>query len=144
MAAKQSQIDAIHVNLRDSSAACGKERSRLDAFRQHVKAIQERQHKISNLKRATDEEQTRLGQMGRVAIGLGLTVLCILLAGMLRRPFAYYLGWGIQVVAIGLGFVIPVMFGLGAIFLALWWAAYAVGRKIDREKAEAAAAAEQQ
>ena len=74
------------------------------------------------------------------AIGLGLMVLCVLVAGMLRRPAAYALGWGIQVAAIALGFVIPVMFGLGAVFLALWWAAYAVGRKIDREKAEAAAA----
>jgi regulatory protein SWI6 len=63
MTAKQSQIDAIHVNLRDSSAACGKERGRLDAFRQHVKTIQERQHKISNLKRATEEEQARLNQI---------------------------------------------------------------------------------
>lgn len=63
MAAKQSQIDAIHVSLRDSSAACGKERSRLDASRLHAKAIQERQHKISNLKRASDEERARLNQM---------------------------------------------------------------------------------
>jgi hypothetical protein len=73
-----------------------------------------------------------------VAIGAGLTVLCILLAGMLRRPWAYVVGWGIQVAAIALGFVIPVMFGLGAVFLALWWSAYAVGLKIDREKAAAA------
>lgn len=63
MAAKQSQIDAIHVSLRDSSAACGKERGRLDASRLHVKAIQERQHKISNLKRATEEERARLSQI---------------------------------------------------------------------------------
>ncbi len=56
-------------------------------------------------------------------------------AGLLRRPSAYLLGWGIQFAAIGLGFVVPVMFALGAVFLALWWAAYAVGAKIDREKA---------
>lgn len=70
-----------------------------------------------------------------VGIGAGLTVACILLAGMLRSPAAYHVGWALQVAAVGLGFVIPVMFGLGAVFLALWWAAFAVGRKIDREKA---------
>jgi hypothetical protein len=70
-----------------------------------------------------------------VAIGGGLTVLCVLLAGMLRSPSAYYAGWVIQAAAVGLGFVIPVMFGLGAVFLALWWAAYAVGGRIDAEKA---------
>lgn len=70
-----------------------------------------------------------------VAIGAGLTVACVLLAGMLRSPSAYYAGWAIQIAAVGLGFVIPVMFGLGAVFLALWWAAFAVGGKIDREKA---------
>ncbi|HSV39746.1 MAG TPA: DUF4233 domain-containing protein [Nocardioidaceae bacterium] len=75
-----------------------------------------------------------------MAIGVGLTVLCILVAGMLRRPSAYYLGWAIQIAAVALGFVIPVMFALGALFLALWWSAYAVGLKIDREKAAAAAA----
>jgi hypothetical protein len=74
-------------------------------------------------------------------IGVGLLVACILVAGMLRRPSAYYLGWAIQIAAVGLGFVIPVMFGLGAIFLGLWWAAYAVGAKIDREKAAAATSA---
>ena len=70
-----------------------------------------------------------------VAVGCGLAVACILVAGMLRRPSAYALGWAIQVAAIGLGVLVPVMFGLGAVFLALWWAAYAVGAKIDREKA---------
>lgn len=74
-----------------------------------------------------------------VGIGVGLALACLLVAGMLRRPAAYTLGWGIQVAAIGLGFVIPVMFGLGAIFLALWWAAFVLGGKIDDERAAATA-----
>ena len=81
---------------------------------------------------------TDVAWQAAVAIGAGLTLLCILLAGMLRAPWAYWIGWGIQIAAVGLGFVIPVMFGLGAVFLALWWSAYAVGLKIDREKAAAA------
>lgn len=75
-----------------------------------------------------------------LAIGLGLAVACLLLAGMLRAEWAYGLGWAVQVAAIGLGFVIPMMFLLGAIFAALWGAAYLLGRKIERERAAAYAA----
>jgi hypothetical protein len=69
-------------------------------------------------------------------VGLGLMVACIVVAGMLRRPWAYYLGWAIQVASLALGFVTSVMFVLGAIFLALWAGAFFVGAKIDRERAE--------
>jgi hypothetical protein len=75
-----------------------------------------------------------------LAIGLGLMVACLLLAGMLRAEWAYALGWVIQAAAIGLGFAIPLMFFLGAIFALLWGAAYFLGRKIERERAAAYAA----
>lgn len=75
-----------------------------------------------------------------VAVGLGLAVVCLLLAGMLRAEWAYLAGYVVQVAAIGLGFVVPVMFGLGAIFAALWAGADLLGRKIERERAEAWAA----
>jgi hypothetical protein len=73
-------------------------------------------------------------------VGLGLTVACLLLAGLLRAEWAYGLGWVIQGAAIGLGFVIPMMFVLGVIFALLWGSAYFLGRKIERERAEAYAA----
>jgi hypothetical protein len=71
-----------------------------------------------------------------LGVGLGLAVASLLLAGMLRGEWAYALGWALQGVAIGLGFVIPMMFGLGAIFALLWGTAYFLGRKIERERAE--------
>lgn len=71
-------------------------------------------------------------------VGLGLTVACVVAAGMLRRRWAYGLGWLVQVASIALGFVIPMMFVLGVIFGALWAGAYFLGAKIDREKAERA------
>ncbi|MDI6910221.1 DUF4233 domain-containing protein [Nocardioides sp.] len=74
-------------------------------------------------------------------VGLGLTVACLLLAGMLRGEWAYSLGWLVQGAAIGLGFVIPLMFFLGAIFALLWGAAYFLGVRIERERAAAYAAA---
>ena len=75
-----------------------------------------------------------------VAVGLGLAVVCLLLAGMLRAEWAYLAGYVVQVAAIALGFVVPVMFGLGAVFAALWAAADLLGRKIERERAAAWAA----
>jgi len=75
-----------------------------------------------------------------LAIGLGLAVLCLLIAGMLRGEWAYALGWLVQVAAIGLGFVIGLMFFLGTVFALLWATAYLLGRKIERERAAAYAA----
>lgn len=77
-----------------------------------------------------------------LVIGVGLCLACILVAGMLRSEWAYSLGWLIQGAAIALGFLAPVMFFLGAIFAVLWGAAYGLGRKIERERAEAWAAYE--
>jgi undecaprenyl pyrophosphate phosphatase UppP len=71
------------------------------------------------------------------AVGLGLCVACLLLAGLLRWEAAYVAGWIVQVAAIALGFVITMMFVLGAIFALLWGSAYFLGRKIERERAEA-------
>jgi regulatory protein SWI6 len=71
MDAKQTQIDSIHISLRDTSAACGKERSRLNSSKLRVKESRERQHQIANLRRATEEERARLRlmqqQYGRIA-----------------------------------------------------------------------------
>jgi hypothetical protein len=75
-----------------------------------------------------------------VSVGLGLAVVCLLLAGMLRAEWAYVAGYLVQVAAIGLGFVVPVMFGLGLVFAALWTGADLLGRKIERERAAAWAA----
>ena len=74
------------------------------------------------------------------AIGLGLAVACLVIAGMLRSQAAYVVGWLIQVAALALGFVIPLMFVLGGIFAALWASAYFLGVKIERERAAAYAA----
>jgi hypothetical protein len=75
-----------------------------------------------------------------LAIGLGLAGACLVAAGMLRKPWAYGLGWAIQVAAIGLGFLVPMMFFLGGLFALLWGSAYGLGRKIERERAAAFAA----
>ena len=75
-----------------------------------------------------------------LTVGLGLAVVCLLLAGMLRAEWAYRAGYAVQVAAIALGVVVPVMFGLGALFAVLWATADLLGRKIERERAAAWAA----
>jgi hypothetical protein len=72
-------------------------------------------------------------------IGLGLTVACLVTAGLLRTPWAYVVGWAIQLAAIALGFEVGAMFALGVIFLLLWLTAYRLGRTIDRDRAAAGA-----
>ncbi len=75
-----------------------------------------------------------------IGIGLGLAVLCVVAAGLMRRPLGLALGWAVQAVTIGLGFVITAMFALGLVFLALYGGAYVLGTRIDRERAERIAA----
>ena len=76
-----------------------------------------------------------------LSVGLGMMVACLLVAGLLRGEWAYLLGWAIQVAAIGLGVLVTIMFVLGPIFALLWGTAYFLGRKIERERAEAYARA---
>lgn len=75
-----------------------------------------------------------------LTVGLGLAAGCLVVAGLLRAEWAYWLGHLVQVAAVGLGFVIPLMFVLGLILAALWVAAFAVGLKIERDRAAAYAA----
>jgi hypothetical protein len=86
---------------------------------------------------------TDIGAVASLSLGLGLAVLCVLAAGMLGRPGGYALGWAVQVVSIGLGFVVPAMFFLGVVFGGLWATAYFLGIRIDRERAERAVLEEQ-
>ncbi|MFH8463606.1 DUF4233 domain-containing protein [Streptomyces sp. NPDC017991] len=68
-------------------------------------------------------------------------VLCLLLCGVITRPGGVQLGWALQVLLIASGFVVPVMFFLGVVFAALWWASVHYGRKVEEAKARFAAQA---
>jgi hypothetical protein len=79
---------------------------------------------------------TDLGARTSLSVGFGLAVLCVVAAGLLRFRVGYLLGHLVQVISIGLGFVTSPMFFLGVVFAALWVAAYVLGDRIDRERAE--------
>ncbi|MEJ7636001.1 DUF4233 domain-containing protein [Aeromicrobium sp.] len=67
--------------------------------------------------------------------GLGLALLCLLTAGALRRPQAYLVGHAIQLGAIALGFLVTIVFFIGAMFAALWFGAFFLGKRIEQDKA---------
>ncbi|WP_405013336.1 DUF4233 domain-containing protein [Kitasatospora sp. NBC_01539] len=68
-------------------------------------------------------------------------LLCVLLCGVIERPGAVTVGWALQIGLIASGLVLPTMYGLGAVFAALWWCSVRYGRRIDEIKAARAAAA---
>jgi hypothetical protein len=71
-----------------------------------------------------------------IPVGLALAAACIVTAALLRRgPFAYYAGSVLQVIAIGLGFVVPVMFVLGGTFALLWFLTLRLGREVEAAEA---------
>jgi hypothetical protein len=75
-----------------------------------------------------------------VAIGVGLPLASLLAAGMLRTSFGVWFGWAVEVVTVLTGIVVPLMWGLGLVFLALYAGSWFLGAKIDRERAERTAA----
>lgn len=77
-----------------------------------------------------------LGAGAALGLGAGLAAACVLTAGLLRKPWAYYLGWAIQAASLALGLVVPMMVLLGVVFTALWAGAFFLGGRIDAEKAE--------
>src|SRR5882757_9985597 len=69
-----------------------------------------------------------------VPVCVGLALLAIVAAGLLRSQVGYIIGSVIQVAAVGLGFVVPVMFLLGLAFAAFWVMAIVLGRRIEEAK----------
>lgn len=77
-----------------------------------------------------------------LAVGLGLALCALVVAGLLRKSWAYYLGHALQVAAIAVGVLVPIMFFIGAMFAALWFTAYFLGRRIEADKAARAGGAD--
>ncbi|MGI8888816.1 MAG: DUF4233 domain-containing protein [Nocardioidaceae bacterium] len=70
-----------------------------------------------------------------LSLGLGLAIVAVVIAGLLRAEWAYYLGFALQAAALGMGFLVSAMFALGVIFGLLWTMAYVLGKKIEAQQA---------
>jgi hypothetical protein len=82
---------------------------------------------------------TDVPTVAALVVGLGLTVLCLLAAGLMRRPLGGALGWAVQAASLALGFVVTAMVALGVVFLALYAGSWFLGARIDREREQRAA-----
>lgn len=64
-----------------------------------------------------------------LALGGFLAVAFILTAGLMKKKTGWYIGSVLQLALIAYGWVVPAMYAMGALFAALWVAAYIVGKK---------------
>jgi hypothetical protein len=68
--------------------------------------------------------------------GLALAVLCVVVAGLLSRPWGYRAGWVVQGLILLSGFVVHAMFLIGGLFVLLWVVGLRVGRRGEELHAE--------
>jgi hypothetical protein len=74
-------------------------------------------------------------------VGLGLAVLALVAAALMRMPFGITLGWLVQLLTWVSGVIVPMMIGVGLVFTGLWVLLLHQGRRVDRLVAEREASA---
>lgn len=72
--------------------------------------------------------------------GSVLAVLCILDAGLLRRPWGVTVGWVLQIATLACAFVVPLMLLVGLLFGSLWLTALIQGHAMDEHTRQVDAA----
>jgi Protein of unknown function (DUF4233) len=72
--------------------------------------------------------------------GAVLFIVLILAGRLVRYPAGVWFGWLLQVVLVATGILVPLMYFVGAIFVAIWIYCFVRARAIERQKAEFAAA----
>ncbi|TWP37646.1 DUF4233 domain-containing protein [Leekyejoonella antrihumi] len=80
---------------------------------------------------ALAKAQGQAAHTAYLTVGIVLALLCIMAAGTLRRPWGVALGWSIEIATLISAVVVPMMFVVGLIFIALWATALVQGRKMD-------------
>lgn len=68
-------------------------------------------------------------------LGLGIAILAIVAAALLRIRAGWILGWIVQVLVVAAGFVVSTMYFLGALFAVLFGAAIIFGKKGEAARA---------
>ena len=71
--------------------------------------------------------------------GAALFIVLVFAAWSVRHPWGVWLGWALQAVLIAIGVLMPLMYFIGAGFLALWVYCFVMGRRLDtRNRARSA------
>lgn len=79
-------------------------------------------------------------QVDAVTVGVAVgccgaaMVMAIAAAARWRTGWGWYLGWITQVIAVGMGFLSPWMFGVGGLFVGLHLVIFILGRRLDPAK----------
>ena len=68
-------------------------------------------------------------------VGFGLGALCVVAAGLMRRPWGVTLGWVVQALTLLSAAIVPTMLVVGLFFLALWVTCLVKGTQVDAEMA---------
>ncbi|WP_066581962.1 DUF4233 domain-containing protein [Cellulomonas timonensis] len=74
------------------------------------------------------------------AVGGALMLVLIVLSRLMAWPGGYIAGSVAQVLVLATGIAVPMMFIVGGVFVVMWVVALRLGGRIDRERAEWAAA----
>ena len=69
-------------------------------------------------------------------VGLGLAVLALVAAGLMRRPYGITLGWVVQALTWASAVLVTAMLGVAVVFTGLWVLLLVQGSKVDRIVAE--------
>ncbi|HYI32654.1 MAG TPA: DUF4233 domain-containing protein [Glaciibacter sp.] len=74
-----------------------------------------------------------------VALGGGAALVAVFIATivLLRFPWAYVIGWILQILLVATGFLNPVMFVIGGLFAGMWVYSMVTGTRIDKQKENA-------
>ncbi len=64
-------------------------------------------------------------------VGLGLALLALVGAGLMRGPAGISLGWLVQVLTWASAALVPAMFGVAVVFTALWLLLLVQGLRVD-------------
>ena len=63
--------------------------------------------------------------------GAGLIVALAVAGGLVRYPWGVWLGWVLQAVLLATGIVLPLMYVVAAVFVAIWIFCFVKGRQLD-------------
>lgn len=74
-------------------------------------------------------------------VGLGLAVLAVVAAGLMRGPLGLPLGWLVQVLTWASAVLVPAMVGVAVVFTGLWVLLLVQGNKVDALDARRASGA---